>query len=115
MDMGRRVFGKTSARYNTAPNSKIREFHVERKWETYSRCLMAEDTSGGVEVCEPLSSASPTNAYGASSVLHAVKDQRIVSRGNLTRNICRKGRERKTKYLNTFISLIRYCRKKSNQ
>ena len=33
--------GKIAARKRTAPNSKVREFHVERKCEIY-RSLMAE-------------------------------------------------------------------------
>lgn len=32
-DMGRRVLGKMDARNRTEPNSKRREFHVERKWD----------------------------------------------------------------------------------
>jgi len=32
-DMGSNVFGKMEARKSTEPNSKRREFHVERKWE----------------------------------------------------------------------------------
>jgi len=31
MDMGSKVPGKITAKYSTAPNSKILEFHVERK------------------------------------------------------------------------------------
>lgn len=33
----RNVPGKIVARNKTAPNSNIREFHVERKWEIYNR------------------------------------------------------------------------------
>jgi hypothetical protein len=33
-DIGRSVPGKIEARKRTAPNSKARAFHVERKWET---------------------------------------------------------------------------------
>ena len=38
--MGSRVPGKIEARYNTAPNSKTRVFHVDRKWDVYSRLVI---------------------------------------------------------------------------
>ena len=41
--MGSRVPGKIEARYNTAPNSKTRVFHVDRKW-VYSRLVILAGT-----------------------------------------------------------------------
>ena len=39
-DGGKRVPGNIDAMNRTAPNSKTREFQVDRKWEIYSRVLM---------------------------------------------------------------------------
>ncbi|OAF62539.1 hypothetical protein VC83_01048 [Pseudogymnoascus destructans] len=42
--MGSRVPGKIEARYSAAPNSKTREFHVDRKWDMYSRLVTLAGT-----------------------------------------------------------------------
>lgn len=46
MDIGWRVLGNIEARNSTAPNSKRREFHVERKCEVYKREASFLGTAG---------------------------------------------------------------------
>ena len=55
--MGNNVPGNIDARYRTAPNSKTREFHVERKWEMYRRRVIDGGMGGVVSSGGSLSSS----------------------------------------------------------
>lgn len=46
-EIWRSVPGNIAARYSTLPNSKTREFHVDKKCDTYSRLEMLEAIPGG--------------------------------------------------------------------
>lgn len=44
IDIGKSVFAKIPARYKAAPNSKTREFHIDKKCEIYNRFLICGQT-----------------------------------------------------------------------
>lgn len=72
--MGRKVPGKIEARYNTAPNSKTRVFHVDRKWDVYSRLVIPAGTWQAWA-----SSVEDTVEASSGTILAGLGD--VVSRG----------------------------------
>jgi hypothetical protein len=63
------VPGNTAAMNRIAPNSKMREFQVDRKWDMYSRRLMSGPISAnGSSTESELRDAEESNGLSAPSV-----------------------------------------------
>lgn len=65
--MGSNVPGNMDAKYRTAPNSKTREFHVDRKCEIYRRWVIDGGRDG--RVASGRSVGSSFNAFDCMFII----------------------------------------------